>query len=204
MDKQGSTRIINVDGSGLRILKAHGSREQEVTPRAWSPDGSEILVTLHGGATRIALMSAQDGSIRVLKTLGWHGPQGVAFSPDGRQIAYDMPRDNSTSQRDIVVLATDASREHIVVEHPADERLLGWSGDGRSVVFSSDRSQSPGIWSIERSSRFTIGAAHPILASTIRSARSSSPPVSGWIWLRSCTRSAARAATGSDRSCHPN
>jgi Tol biopolymer transport system component len=43
-------------------------------------------------------------------------------------------------------LAVDGSRERPLVTHPGDDRLLGWSPDGRSILFSSDRSGNWDAW----------------------------------------------------------
>ena len=72
----------------------------------------------------------------------------MAFSPDGRYVAYDAPPDGPAEQRDIHVLATDGTGDVSAVAHPANDRLLAWSADGRSLLFASDRGGSNGAWAI--------------------------------------------------------
>ena len=142
--------IAGLDGSKSRILFSH----KEVTwaeTFGWSPDGKQILANLEkkDGQKQIALVSTADGSARVLKTLerGW--PDHMNFSPDGRYIVYDFPQEEDSSERDISLLATDGSREIPLVEHPANDYVLGWAPDGKNILFASDRRNSLDAWVIQ-------------------------------------------------------
>ena len=139
-----------LDESKPRVLY----QNNEVTwivPSAWSPDGKDILglFTAKGGTNQIGLVSVSDGSLRVLKSLDWRYPGTMNFSPDGRSIVYDFRPKEESPQRDIFVLASDGSREIPLVKHPADDYLLGWSPEGRWILFASDRRGSWDAWAIE-------------------------------------------------------
>jgi len=143
-------RVINLQGSGtpsFRKLFAHDDVEW-VMPHDWSPDGKWIAVQLQrkDKIAQIGLVGADDGSLRVLKSVDWRGPNLMAFSPDGRYLAYDLAAGETTLQRDIYVLAVDGSREVPGVVHPADDTLLGWSPDGSRLLFASDRSGGTDLW----------------------------------------------------------
>jgi Tol biopolymer transport system component len=73
----------------------------------------------------------------------------MSFSPDGRFIAYDFPPQENSPDRDIFLLATDRSREIPLVEHPANDFVLGWAPDGKQFLFASDRTGSQRAWLIE-------------------------------------------------------
>jgi Tol biopolymer transport system component len=73
----------------------------------------------------------------------------MSFSPDGRYIAYDFPPQENSPDRDIFLLATDRSREIPLVEHPANDFVLGWAPDGKQFLFASDRTGSQRAWLIE-------------------------------------------------------
>jgi Tol biopolymer transport system component len=45
-------------------------------------------------------------------------------------------------------MTADGRNEVVVAGHPADDRLLGWTPDGRSLVFLSDRSGTWDIWTV--------------------------------------------------------
>jgi Tol biopolymer transport system component len=52
---------------------------------------------------------------------------------------YDFPQKENSPERDISLLSTDGSREITLVEHPADDFVLGWAPDGKNILFASDR-----------------------------------------------------------------
>lgn len=137
-------RVIGVDGSGMQTLLSR----TYVTPHAWSPDGKQILALLwdDDGTTRIAVVDAKSGATRVLKSLSWKTPLKMDLSPDGRFIAYDLPSDVSMFSRDIHVLAVRGETESQLTRETTDERLLGWSPDGASLLFASNRGGSEGVW----------------------------------------------------------
>ena len=148
-------RIIGLDGSNPRVLYRLDEPEDwmrsNVRPDAWSPDGKQILAlfTTKNGIREIALVSVPGGSVRVLKTLGPRGPEKMCFSPDGRYIAYDFPQKEGTEERDIFVLSTDGSRDLPLVQHPANDIVLGWAPDGKNLLFASDRTRTWDVWLVQ-------------------------------------------------------
>jgi len=116
-------RSIGLDGSGPRVL--YSSEEVPyIYPQEWSADGKAILALLFrkDKTTQIALVSADDGSVKVLKTLPWRWPQKMSLSADGRYVAYDLPQEEGS---DILLLATDGSRELWSHIPPTTSRLSG-------------------------------------------------------------------------------
>lgn len=143
-------RIIGLDGSKPRIL--YSNKENNwATTYGWSPDGKQILACLHKNDSQyqIALVSAADGSVRVLKTLEQGWPDNMNFSPDGRYIVYDFRQKEDTQVHDISLLSTDGSMEIPLVEHPANDKVLGWAPDGKNILFASDRRNSMDAWVIQ-------------------------------------------------------
>jgi len=144
-------RVVGLDGSAPRILNSNKEVE-ELDPVDWSPDGKDILARARFlGADRtfnIVLVSTADGSVRVLKKLDWRFPGKMCFSPDGRYIAYDFPPEQDSPSRDIFLLSFDGSREVPLVQHPANDILLGWTPDGTSILFASDRTGNMAVWSV--------------------------------------------------------
>lgn len=58
--------------------------------------------------------------------------------PDMRTIAYDAFALNGGSS-DIRFVGIDGTGDTLVIEHPASDRLLGWTASSDEVVFQSDR-----------------------------------------------------------------
>ncbi len=150
-------RVGPVDGSSHRALLSTDAIEDYAQPEAWSPDGKQIVVLLTQDVNQIGLISVPDGSRRVLKSFDWRTPGKMVFSPDGKYIAYDFPPAESSSERDIYLLAADGTREVRLVEHAADDYLLGWMPDGR-ILFASDRSGTFDAWTLPVSEGKAQGA----------------------------------------------
>ena len=143
-------RVIDLQGTGIpqfRLL-LDNPEVRRIDPQDWSPDGNWIASWLSrkDSSQEIGLVSARDGSLRVLKSVDGK-PLRMFFSPDGQYLAYDLPT-RDTGQRDIFILATDASSEIAAVAHPSDDVLAGWSPDGTRLLFSSNRRGSRDLWAL--------------------------------------------------------
>jgi Tol biopolymer transport system component len=142
----------------LRVIAAEGGEPEVVydNPQLqyvdvldWTPDGEGLVILLRrpDRSNQMALLTLADGAVRVLRTFDWRYPERARVSPDGRWIVYDLqPDEDDPDRRDIFVLATDASVETPLVQHPARDVPFGWTPDGRHLVFGSDRTGSAGAW----------------------------------------------------------
>jgi Tol biopolymer transport system component len=140
-------RVMGVAGGEPRVL----FRNEEagfVQPSSWTPDDRRILTLFFrkDNISQIALVDADSGTVRVLKSLNWVYPKKMDISPDGRWIAYDSFAGDRPGPRDIYLLATDGSRETKLVSNPADDLFPVWSPDGREIVFASDRGGAMDLW----------------------------------------------------------
>jgi len=141
-------RIMRLDGTGMSI-PFHRDPEDEAYawPYAWSPDGRTIALSLTEKNKRsIALMSAEDGSLQVVRQVDVRYPAEISFSPDGQFLVYDLEVDPESAQRDIFLRSLNGDRETRLVEDPADDFLLGWVPGTDYILFSSDRLGTPGAW----------------------------------------------------------
>jgi len=143
-------RVIGLNVSKPRILY---SNKEAVWLQTydWSPDGKQILACFNrkDETIQIVLVSAADGSVRVLKTLDDYYPKNMCFSPDGRYIAYDFPPEAYFPERDISLLSIDGGGLIPLIEHPADDIVLGWAPDGKNIFFASDRTGDFDVWAIQ-------------------------------------------------------
>ena len=115
----------------------------------WSPDGKHILATFlkKDRTSQTVLVSVADSSVRVLRT---HSrPSRMRFSPDGQWIVYNFAPQEESPELDIYLLPTDGSGGMPLVQHPANDIVLGWAPDGKWVLFASDRADTSGAWAIQ-------------------------------------------------------
>jgi Tol biopolymer transport system component len=140
-DGTAELRVVALDGSAPRIL-VPGSAGIWYEVQDWYPDGKLILVGALSYSTQkwgLSLVNVADGSLRSLRADIPFVPVDCRFSPDGSAIAYSRAPGGDEGQRDIYLLSADGSRESPLVQHPADDALLGWLPGGTGILFASDR-----------------------------------------------------------------
>ncbi len=142
-------RVIATSGGQPRTLYSN-PEVVWLQPLDWSPDGTLVAAVFkrRDRTHQIVVITVADGTARILKTTDWRTPETIAFSRDGRFIAYDFPPGEAAGQRDIYVMAVDGSREVDVVNHAADDKLLGWFPSGDRLLFASDRAGSTSAWAL--------------------------------------------------------
>jgi len=152
--------VLDVDASETTFEVLYANPDLSgLRPADWSTDGRWIAAVAQRARTHeVAIIGAHDGSYRALKTVGWRGPGAMFFSPDGRYLAYDVPSDESALQHDVFVTAVDGSSE-AQLAHAATERIMGWSPDGRQLLFTSDRNTTVGLWSQPMTEGKPVGQA---------------------------------------------
>ncbi len=153
-------RTINPDGTEPQVLVRHDPDVAYLLIEDWSSDGENLLVQVRrtDGTTELALVSARDGSIQVLKTPFGDDYAGMAaLSPDGRYVAYDQPSREGSQESDIYALAVDGGSEFRLLSGPSDERLMGWTPDGGSILYYSDRELTQGIWRLPIREGLAVG-----------------------------------------------
>lgn len=109
------------------------------------------IAFVYGGD--IWIVGRQGGTAHRLVT-GEDRLQGPIFSPDGSQIAYTG---NYTGNDDVYVVSATGGEPRRLTYHPADDAAVGWTPDGKSVLFASRRhshSDPPHLFTIATTGGF--------------------------------------------------
>jgi len=151
-DQGGSLRVVGMDGENLReLLSEEGCWIQ---PYEWTSDGKYIAARWDcwsesnpEGTFRMVLVSVADGAVRVVHELPTmrYGYRSW-LSPDDRFLVYGGPVARDDGNADIWLLPLDGSDEAPLIQHPADDRLLGWVPGTSHILFLSDRDGTWDLW----------------------------------------------------------
>ena len=158
--------LVSTSENGVQTPKLVFESEDiiEIAPMSWSPDGRSIAVTLRRAdrTAQVGLVSVADGSLRVLQSVDWRAPTRIVFSPDGKDLAFDLPVSDSSDDRHIAIRAVDGSRGLNAIEHPSQNVVMGWTADGSQLLFASDRGGTVGLWTQPFAERQPKGMAYLI------------------------------------------
>lgn len=143
-------RVVGLDGSAPRVLCSN--TDDHGYTMSWSRDGRNIAVPIYDSAAKtgsIAWVSVEDGSTRELATFPSWKWVSLSHSPDDRFVAVEYPIEQDSGRYDIFLIPTDGSGAVPLVNHPANDRLLGWLPNTDYVLFLSDRSGEQDVWAIK-------------------------------------------------------
>ncbi len=144
-NKRFEIRMVDARGTGVPNARTLVDRPdiEWINVTDWSRDGKWLAVVYDndgaGGQTKLARISVADGAVQDLRAPLDSRPTRLRFSPDGRFIAFDVLRNKSTDDRDIVIRSLSDQTESYVAPAPGYDSLMGWSPDGTMLVFASDR-----------------------------------------------------------------
>jgi len=149
-------RLIDADGSKPRTVFTAGNLLW-LQSHAWSADGKYILFDLvrEDLTYQIGLVAIADGSVRLLanrtlKTLNGRKPWArLALSPNGLYVAYEYPPQGDAPQRRILSLSANRRKEAVLVRRADNCHLLGWTADGKSILYTCVRDGRWNVWAVE-------------------------------------------------------
>ena len=94
-------------------------------------------------------LTGRDGGPAARLTTGVGAESDPAFSPDGSLVAFSGQYDGNT---DIFVVAAAGGVPRRLTHHPQPDTVVGWTPDGKRVLFSTARTNANGIPML-----FTVG-----------------------------------------------
>jgi TolB protein len=138
--------------AGIYVMDADGSDRRQLTQGGasplWSPDGKRIAF-LRGNppptrrsccrirSTDVYVVNSDGSRLRLVKRYAW--PTGLAWSPDGRKLAFVSRLDGNP---EIYTINADGSGQRRLTRTAASEAAPAWSPDGREIAFVRKR---PGV-----------------------------------------------------------
>jgi Tol biopolymer transport system component len=137
--KSGEVQIL-LEGNGFNYLQVLG----------WSPDGRFFALRVDNHEEILfCLYSVEDDTLTILKSFDEDfSPTNVAFSPDGKFIAYDHHSGRTKDWLNIYTIDIENKEQFGVVTHPSENIVCGWTPDGTNLVFISDRTGINAIWTV--------------------------------------------------------
>ena len=148
-DGRRELRILTVAGGASRLVRSDAN--EVAHPLDWSRDGQDILVRLEGrdGARALGLISSSNGTLRRLTAVDATHGSGT-LSPDGRYVVFDNSQAAGATERDVFIASTaEANEPAVLVKAQSDDFGPLWIPDSDRILFISDRTGEPSIWSIE-------------------------------------------------------
>jgi Tol biopolymer transport system component len=140
-------------GAERKLSESFGIAATGVAPHRvdWSPDGRTVAVVDKVSADEpwaIFLVSVDSGERRRLTQTpaGFNGDILIAFAPDGSRIGFVRSK---SLTGDIYTVAVTGGEPVRVTSDDATFYGLGWTSDGGSLVFSSERAGSSStLWRV--------------------------------------------------------
>ena len=163
-------RLIKL-GNETPVILSSGM--EDIVPGLWFSNGNKIIVQKYDISKKVwdlSLINITSGEVKSLIKKELAPGPGPSFLPvflslsfDEKYIAFDFPDPAENGKYDIFILSVDSKAELPLVEHPANDRLVGWLPGRSELLFTSDRSGTTDVWVVNTSGNKTYGEPQCIL-----------------------------------------
>lgn len=126
------------------------SDEKYIWPQVWVPDGSRILCVLQEGGPDLglALVSVGTGTVERLNFFSGSLGSKYCFTPGGNSILYSRPSDGKWAPDDIYLADIESGETKTIIEHPAEDLVVGILPGTDWLLFASNRRGTFGLWGV--------------------------------------------------------
>lgn len=149
-DRNGQEDVFEVTSTDTSNKSLYSSFKIEVQQRINTPDAREQELIMSPDNRKVAVKK-DFGSLVVYDVdstgawseprvilEGWAEPSGIAWSPDGRWLAYSLP--DLDFNREVYIASSDGKYDPVNISmHPRADRAPVWSPDGSKLAFISNR-----------------------------------------------------------------
>jgi Tol biopolymer transport system component len=142
--------ILNLEDSTSFTVYASDSLE-EVYPVAWSCTDDALIVQYFVPVNnsynwQLSYLNPSNGQLSPIKEFQTPFMTNFALASDDTYMAYDFPNLMHQGRFDINLRRLNDEKERSLVNHPANDRVLGWIPDTDKFLFISDRSGTTDIY----------------------------------------------------------
>jgi Tol biopolymer transport system component len=150
-DESAEVRLAFRDGSPPRTLCADPG--YIYWPGPWRKDGRSLIVGRQGPDRLVEMgwVSLEDRVFTGFGTVPEPRPRPgrMSLSPDEQFVAFDFGVAEDSDRRDISMISTDGGPEISIVQHPANDRVIGWVPGTNDFLFVSDRGEKADLYAVE-------------------------------------------------------
>ena len=141
-------RVFDLETGALKMLMA--GNYFYLRALEWSPDGKSIaLIKRSKEKTFLGLYYFEGDSLSIIRSFDeYFNPVKIAFSPDGKFIAYDHCYGKEKNWLGIYSVNLETREHYVLLTHPSENFVCGWTADGSQIVFISNRTGINSIWTI--------------------------------------------------------
>lgn len=139
----GAPKIYAITPDGKQLGRVYGNGEEIGEAPVWSPDASRVAfreVFAQQGLTNLVILAFASAPIRVATGINTR----IAWSPDGKWIAYDEGVTNRNGESRIVLVRADGvGRSPLFPGEEQQDVAPAWSPDGQTLAFLRRASGPP-------------------------------------------------------------